>query len=66
MRRVVADDVGGVLVRRMIPAVLTLPIVVGWLRQAGQNAGLYDADLGRVLGTLTFISVFSGLTLWTC
>jgi signal transduction histidine kinase/ActR/RegA family two-component response regulator len=65
MRRVVADDPGGVLVRRLIPAVFTVPVVVSWLRQAGQNAGLFDADLGRVLGTLTFISVFSALTIWT-
>jgi signal transduction histidine kinase/ActR/RegA family two-component response regulator len=65
MRRVVADDGGGIVVRRMIPAVITLPILVGYLRQVGQDAGLYDADFGRVIGTLTFICAFSALTLWT-
>ncbi|HVQ24885.1 MAG TPA: histidine kinase dimerization/phospho-acceptor domain-containing protein, partial [Planctomycetota bacterium] len=65
MRRVVADDGGGILVRRMIPAVILLPIVVGYLRQIGQEAGFYSADFGRVVGTLTFICAFSALTLWT-
>jgi signal transduction histidine kinase/ActR/RegA family two-component response regulator len=65
MRRVVADDGGGIVVRRMLPAVITLPIFVGYLRQVGQDAGLYDADFGRVLGVLTFICAFSALTLWT-
>ena len=65
MRRVVCDDGGGILVRRMIPAVILLPIVVGYLRQIGQDAGLYSADFGRVVGTLTFICAFSALTLWT-
>ena len=65
MRRVVCDDGGGILVRRMIPAVILLPIVVGYLRQIGQDAGLYSADFGRVVGTLVFICAFSALTLWT-
>ena len=64
MRRVVSDDGGGILVRRMIPAILVFPILVGFLRQVGQNAGLWNADFGRVLGTLTLITVLSSLTLY--
>jgi signal transduction histidine kinase/CheY-like chemotaxis protein len=65
IRRVVADDGGGIVVRRLLPAALLLPIVLGSLRQAGQDAGLYDANFGRILGLVSFIVVFSGLTLWT-
>lgn len=65
MRRVVADDGGGIVVRRLLPAALLLPVVLGSLRQLGQDAGLYDANFGRILGMVSFILVFSGLTLWT-
>jgi signal transduction histidine kinase/ActR/RegA family two-component response regulator len=65
MRRVVADDGGGIVVRRMLPAALVLPVLLGWLRQTGQDAGLYDQSFGRILSMVSFIVVFSTLTLWT-
>jgi signal transduction histidine kinase/ActR/RegA family two-component response regulator len=65
MRRVVADDGGGIVVRRLLPAAIILPVLLGWLRQTGQDAGLYDANFGRILSMVLFIVVFSTLTLWT-
>jgi signal transduction histidine kinase/ActR/RegA family two-component response regulator len=65
MRLLLADNSGGLLLRRMIPGAILLPIVLDRLREAGQDAGLYDADFGRSLLVLGFIVAFSGLTWWT-
>ena len=65
IRRVVADDSGGFLIRRLLPAAILLPTVLGMLRVLGENAGLYDLEFGRTLLVLSFIVVFSSLVWWT-
>lgn len=47
----------GVLVRRLFPAAILAPILVGWVRLEGQHAGWYDAHTGTVL-TATLDVVF--------
>jgi PAS domain S-box-containing protein len=65
MRRILARDAGGLLLRRMLPAALLLPIVLGWLRIVGEDEGLYNRDFGRTLLLLGFMFLFAGLTWWT-
>ena len=40
---------GGMLARRLLPATLIIPLVLGWLHLKGQEAGLYDAAGGIAL-----------------
>ena len=65
MRRVVADDPGGIVIRRLLPAAIVLPILIGWLRTLGEQAGFYPTEFGRVLTISSFILVFASLTWWT-
>jgi PAS domain S-box-containing protein len=51
----------GILVRRLLPAALVLPLCFGWFRIRGQNAGLYDMRFGMALFTLMNVSVFTAL-----
>jgi signal transduction histidine kinase/ActR/RegA family two-component response regulator len=64
MRRVVADDSGGFLIRRLLPAAILLPLLIGSLRVLGENAGLFDVEFGRILLVLSFMVVFSALVWW--
>ena len=64
-RRLIAPDAGGVLLRRLLPAAVVLPVVLAQLRVAGQAAGLYDLEFGRALLVLSFIVLFSALVFWT-
>ncbi|HET9941558.1 MAG TPA: histidine kinase dimerization/phospho-acceptor domain-containing protein, partial [Candidatus Eisenbacteria bacterium] len=64
MRLMVADDAGGMLLRRMIPAAIIIPVALGWARVALQDMGLYDANFGRTLLTVSFMVVFSALIWW--
>jgi signal transduction histidine kinase len=65
MRRLLANDSGGVLLRRMIPAAVVLPILLAALLVKGEQAGLYDLQFGRTLLVLGFILIFTALTWWT-
>jgi PAS domain S-box-containing protein len=53
----------GLLLRTVVPAIIVLPIVIGWLRLAGQRAGLYDTPFGVALQVLGSIGCLTALTL---
>ncbi len=43
------------LLRRVLAALLVVPLLMAWLTQAGQRAGLYDADFGTALRLVTIL-----------
>lgn len=49
----------GTLTRRLLVAALTIPIIVGWLRLAGERAGLYGSAYGVALTTIATIVLFA-------
>jgi signal transduction histidine kinase len=65
MRVIAADSPYGALTRRLLPLIVVVPVVLGWLRLAGLRAGLYDVAFGvalvvicnvLLLGTLTYMT----------
>ena len=40
------ESLGGLMIRRLLPAGIIALIALGWLRLAGQRAGLYDTEFG--------------------
>jgi two-component system, cell cycle sensor histidine kinase and response regulator CckA len=65
MRVISGEGAGGILARRLLPALLLLPLLVGWLRLLGEQSGLYDAPFGVSLMILLSITLSVGLILWT-
>jgi signal transduction histidine kinase/ActR/RegA family two-component response regulator len=61
MRRLVEEDSGAVMIRRLLPAAVFVPILLMLLRIAGQEVGLFDQALGRALLVLAFMVVFTVL-----
>src|SRR5207245_5014301 len=55
---------GGVMIRRLLPAVLILPALLGWFRIAGTRARLFDPDFGLWLLVVLIMSVFTVLVGW--
>lgn len=49
VRLVTSDSLGGTAARRLFPAVVLIPTVLGWLRVIGQERGLYDTGFGAAL-----------------
>jgi PAS domain S-box-containing protein len=62
---IMSDTAGGLLARRMIPMAVLLPILLGALRIAGENAGWYDNALGFALFATAFIVLFLIAIWWT-
>jgi len=54
----VSDSTGGSLMRRLLPAAIVLPLVVGWAQLAGQQAGLFPPQFGSGLFALVTICLF--------
>jgi diguanylate cyclase (GGDEF)-like protein/PAS domain S-box-containing protein len=52
---------GGVMARRLLPAIFFVPILLGWIRLRGQLAGLYGTELGVALYATATIFVFAVL-----
>jgi len=60
---ITAPTAGGVLVRRLLPAML-LPPILGYIRTFGENAGWYDSAMGRALVNTAFMVVL-GILIWS-
>lgn len=58
-----SDSTSGIIVRRLIPVVVILPIVTGWLRLQGQLMGLYDIAFGTTL-TVVVNMVILLISIW--
>jgi len=59
------EGAAGILVRRAVPALLILPLLIGFLRVQGERAGLYDSTFGTSLRTIVEIALFLTLLWWT-
>ena len=60
-----SDNIGAVLTRRLVPAALLLPVLVGWLCLAGEQADLYGPAASSALFATSLLLVFGGLVSWT-
>ena len=57
---VTGDTLGGRMARRILPASIGIPILLGWVRLWGERAGAYDPKLGPplvVVGSMILISL---------
>src|SRR6266550_4510369 len=59
------EGAAGVLTRRLLPAALLAPIVLGVVRLVGESAGIYESEFGESLFAIASILTFVGLVLWS-
>ena len=64
MAVVSSNSSGGMMVRRLMPTVLLLPAILGWLRLEATRAKLFDAEFGLWLMVVLIMSVFAILIGW--
>lgn len=63
MATLVSDDLGGVMLRRMLPFAIGLPILAGWIRITAQRSGYYDFNFGVALAVAA-VMVIMLASLW--
>jgi PAS domain S-box-containing protein len=54
-----SNSFGAIVLRRLVPPVFLVPIVIGWLQMEGQKAGLYGVELGVALMVTANVMIFS-------
>lgn len=62
--QIMAPDRAGADMRRLLPAAILFPCVIGWSLLQGQRQGWYGAELGLAMFTAANMLVFSGLVWW--
>ena len=59
MSAIVSRTSGGAAIRFLVPAIVLVPLVLGWLRLQGQAAGLYDTRYGVAILTTVSVSLLA-------
>jgi signal transduction histidine kinase/CheY-like chemotaxis protein len=59
--RIGSRHAGGALARRLLPAAVLVPALLGWLRVLGQRADLFSAELSLAMVVVANILVFAAL-----
>ena len=59
------EGAAGVLTRRLLPAAVIAPVLLGLFRLAGETAGLYETEFGVSLFAVSSIVTFVVLVLWS-
>ena len=54
---------GGIMARKLIPALMLLPLVIGWLRILGERSEMYRSEVGEVLVAVIYTGSFI-LLIW--
>jgi signal transduction histidine kinase len=59
----IGEGMGSRMARHMLPAIVGIPLFLGWLRVSGEQAGLYDSSTGTGLLVASWVLVL-GATVW--
>lgn len=62
--QIMAGDQAGAEMRRLLPAAVLIPCLVGWSLLQGQRQGWYGAEFGLAMFTAANMLVFSTLVWW--
>lgn len=54
---------GGEVARRMLPIVILLPLIVGWMRLVGQHLGYYGTEFGLALYAMAQVVTLSAVVI---
>ncbi len=65
MSIVLSKGPGGLIIRKILPIMLGVLLVLGWLRVQGQELGLYGTQFGTSIMVLASLVSLAGVTLWS-
>jgi len=64
MALIASESVGGGAARRLLPAAIGVPLVLGWLTLEGQRAGLYGTEFGTAIYATSMVVALAVLVWW--
>ena len=60
----VDEGAAGLMTRRLVPAAMVVPVLLGSIRLAGEHAGLYETEFGVSIMAIASIIAFIGVVVW--
>lgn len=64
MAKIASNSFGGIMARRLLPAALAIPIVLGWIQHYGQRAGWYPPTRGLAIFAVADVTIFLAVVWW--
>ena len=58
MRVFTGDLAGSVMARRLLPGLLAIPLLIGWLRMYGERVGVFKSEVGVALVAVAYTFCF--------
>lgn len=65
LRVFLSADTGGIFAKKLLPGLMILPLIIGWLRIRGERIDLFKSEEGVVLVAITYTVCFLILVLLT-
>ena len=65
MAFVLRQDAGGLAARRLFIPIITIPLLLGWIRTLGEKYELFDDAFALAIRTVLEIGLFLGFLWWT-
>jgi signal transduction histidine kinase len=59
----IGEETGSRMARKLFPAVVGVPILLGWMRLSGEHAGLFDSRTGEAIMAASW-ALLLGATVW--
>ncbi len=56
---------GGIMARKLLPWLVLLPVIIGWLRIYGEHSGVFVSEAGVLLVAITYTTCFVFLVWFT-
>lgn len=66
VRLLTSKSLGGSTARKLLPAVIFIPAVAGWLRVLGQDRGYYDTGFGAAMTIFVCVTLMCVIVLFIC
>jgi light-regulated signal transduction histidine kinase (bacteriophytochrome) len=60
----IGEGTGSRMARHLLPAIVAIPLLLGWLRVRGEQAGLYDSSTGTALLVAVWVLVLAATVWW--
>jgi PAS domain S-box-containing protein len=65
LKAFLSEDTGGIFARKLLPGLMIMPLIIGWLRIRGERTYLFNSGEGVVLVAVTYTICFLILVLLT-
>ncbi|MGZ4961869.1 MAG: sensor histidine kinase, partial [Limisphaerales bacterium] len=64
MAKITSNSFGGIMARRLLPATLLIPIILGWFQHYGKRRGWFEPTMGLALFSVADVALFIAVVWW--